>query len=106
MEFTQSHLLEVDWLGLAGSAFLLMQLGGLGVLVAVGSKNFSSARYPDRFWDPASPLSNGYRTLFPWGIKRPRLKAGHSPPTSAEVKKAWIYTGTPTYAFMAFMAII
>jgi hypothetical protein len=25
----------------------------------------------------------------------------HSPPDSAEVKKMWIYTSTPLYAFMA-----
>jgi hypothetical protein len=25
----------------------------------------------------------------------------HSPPTSAEVKKMWIYTSTPPYDFMA-----
>jgi hypothetical protein len=28
-------------------------------------------------------------------------KAGHSPPTSAEVKKMWIYTSTLPYVFMA-----
>jgi hypothetical protein len=27
--------------------------------------------------------------------------ADHSPPTSAEVKKMWIYTSTPPYVFMA-----
>jgi hypothetical protein len=27
--------------------------------------------------------------------------ADHSPPTSAEVKKIWIYTSTPPYIFMA-----
>jgi hypothetical protein len=27
--------------------------------------------------------------------------ADHSPPTSAEVKKMWIYTSAPPYAFMA-----
>jgi hypothetical protein len=35
------------------------------------------------------------------GLKRPGLEADHSPPTSAEVKKTWIYTSIPTYAFMA-----
>jgi hypothetical protein len=29
------------------------------------------------------------------------VKVDHSPPTSAEVKKMWIYTTTPPYAFMA-----
>jgi hypothetical protein len=35
------------------------------------------------------------------GVKRPGREADHSPPTSAEVKKMWIYTSTPPYAFMA-----
>jgi hypothetical protein len=39
-------------------------------------------------------------TLFP-GVKRPGLEADHSPPASAEVKKTWLYTSTPPYAFMA-----
>jgi hypothetical protein len=34
------------------------------------------------------------------GVKRPGHEADHSPPTSAEVKKMWIYTPTPPYAFM------
>jgi hypothetical protein len=34
-------------------------------------------------------------------VKRQRREADHSPPTSAEVKKMWIYTSTPLYAFMA-----
>jgi hypothetical protein len=35
------------------------------------------------------------------GIKQPEREADHSPPTCAEVKKTWIYTTTPPYAFMA-----
>jgi hypothetical protein len=35
------------------------------------------------------------------GVKRPGREAHHSPPTSSEVKKIWIYTSTPPYAFMA-----
>jgi hypothetical protein len=34
-------------------------------------------------------------------VKRPGRKADHSSPASAEVKKMWIYTSTPPYAFMA-----
>jgi hypothetical protein len=29
----------------------------------------------------------------------------YSPPTSAKVKKMWIYTSTPPYAFMAYCLI-
>jgi hypothetical protein len=35
------------------------------------------------------------------GVKRQGLEADHSTPTSVEVKKIWIYTPTPPYAFMA-----
>jgi hypothetical protein len=35
------------------------------------------------------------------GLKQPGREAEHSPPASAEVKKMWIYTYTPPYAFMA-----
>jgi hypothetical protein len=35
------------------------------------------------------------------GVKRPGCEADHSPSTSAEVKKMWICTSTPPYAFMA-----
>jgi hypothetical protein len=34
-------------------------------------------------------------------VKRQEREADHSPPASAEVKKMWIYTSTPPYAFMA-----
>jgi hypothetical protein len=33
-------------------------------------------------------------------VKRPGREVDHSPPASAEVKKMWIYTSTPPYAFM------
>jgi hypothetical protein len=35
------------------------------------------------------------------GVKRQGSEADHSPPTSAEVKKKWIYTSTPLHVFMA-----
>jgi hypothetical protein len=34
------------------------------------------------------------------GVKRQEGEADNSPPTSAEVKKACIYTATPPYVFM------
>jgi hypothetical protein len=34
-------------------------------------------------------------------VERQGREADHSPPASAEVKKIWIYTSTPPYAFMA-----
>jgi hypothetical protein len=38
-------------------------------------------------------------------VKRPGREADHSPPTSAEVKRTWIYTSTPPYVFMAYGCI-
>jgi hypothetical protein len=35
------------------------------------------------------------------GVKWQGREADHSLPTSAEVKKMWIYTSTPPYVFMA-----
>jgi hypothetical protein len=35
------------------------------------------------------------------GGKAARREADHSPPTSAKVKKMWIYTSTPPYTFLA-----
>jgi hypothetical protein len=34
------------------------------------------------------------------GLKRPRSEADHSPPSSADIKKTWIYTSTLPYVFM------
>jgi hypothetical protein len=70
----------------------------VGVRVPVGSRIFSSPRRPDWLW---GLLSNGYRGLFPPGVKRPWREADHSPPASAEVKKTRIYTSTPLYVFKA-----
>jgi hypothetical protein len=38
-------------------------------------------------------------------VKRPEREAEHSPPTSDEVKKTWVYTSTPPYVFMALHLI-
>jgi hypothetical protein len=73
---------------------------GVRVRAVVGARVFFSPRRPDRPWTSQSLLSNGYRGLFSRGIKRQRREADHSPPTSAEVRKTWVYTSSPLYAFM------
>jgi hypothetical protein len=49
-------------------------------------------------------LTSSRPTSYPVGagVKRPGSEADHSPPTSAEAKKTWIYTSTPPYAFIAY----
>jgi hypothetical protein len=68
--------------------------GGVGVRGSVGSRIFSSARRPDRFWGPPSLLSNGYGAPSP-GVERPGREADHSPPTSAEIKEMWSINPLP-----------
>jgi hypothetical protein len=57
----------------------------VGVRVPIGT---GSGVHPTSY-----PMSTG--GSFPGG------KADHLPPASAELKKMWIYTSTPPYAFMA-----
>jgi hypothetical protein len=73
---------------------------GIGVPVPVRSRIFSSPCRPDRPWGPPNFLSNGTWGSFP-GVKRTGRENDHSPLTNTEVKKIWIYTSTPPYAFMA-----
>jgi hypothetical protein len=73
---------------------------GVGVQVPVGSRIFSSPCRPDRSGVHPTSYPMGTGGSFP-GVKRPGREADHSTPVSAEVKKMWIYTSTPTNAFMA-----
>jgi hypothetical protein len=73
----------------------------VGVRVPVWSRIFSSPRRPDWLWGPPSFLSNGYWGALSLGVKRQGCETDHSPATSAEFKKTWIYTSTPPHAFTA-----
>jgi hypothetical protein len=51
-----------------------------------------------------SKIHSGIHPTYPMGtpgVKWSGPEADHSPPASAEVKKTWVYTPTPLYAFMA-----
>jgi hypothetical protein len=75
----------------------------VGVRVPVGPRIITSPCRPDRLWGPPNLLYNGYRELSFPGVKRPGREADHSPPTSAEVKKMWIYTSTPLIRLHGFV---
>jgi hypothetical protein len=71
---------------------------GIGVLVPVGKKFFSSLLYPQRFWGRLSLRSDRYPSYFSEGVKRPGREVDHSPPTSVEVKKkAGLYIHFPIH---------
>jgi hypothetical protein len=40
-----------------------------------------------------------------YGVKRSECEADNSPPSSAEVKKAWSYTSIPQHVFMAWCLV-
>jgi hypothetical protein len=58
----------------------------LGVIPGRGWEFSSLTPCPDWLWGPHSLLTKGYQGLFSWGVKCPGHEAGHSPPSSAEVK--------------------
>jgi hypothetical protein len=72
---------------------------GVGVRVLVGSRIFSALSRP-ALGRTQPPIQRVRGTLSP-GVKRLGREADHSPPTSTEVKKMWMYTSIPAYAFMA-----
>jgi hypothetical protein len=78
-----------------------LDVRGVGVRVPVWSRIFSSSCRPDcPLGSTHPPIKWVPGTLSP-GVKRRGRETDHSPPTSAEVKKMWIYISTPPYAFMA-----
>jgi hypothetical protein len=75
----------------------------VGVRVPVGSRIFTSPIV--QTGSGAHPTSYTMGTWVSFlGVKRPGCEACHWPPTSAEVKKMWIYTSTLLYVLIAYNA--
>jgi hypothetical protein len=66
---------------------------GVEVQAPVGIRIFTNLR-------PTQPPIQWVPGALSLRVKRPGRAADRSTPTSAEVKKMWIYTSTPPYAFM------
>jgi hypothetical protein len=74
---------------------------GVGVRVPLGWKIFlySTLSRPALRSTQPPPIQWVLGSLSP-RIKQPGHEANHSPPASAEIKKTWIYSSTPSYALM------
>jgi hypothetical protein len=73
---------------------------GVGIRVPVEARIFSS-RSSRPVLGPTQPPVQWVPGALSPGKKLPGREADHSPPTSADVKKTWIYTSTSPYVFMA-----
>jgi hypothetical protein len=73
---------------------------GVGVRVPVGSRIFLFSTSHRPALGPTQSAIQWVPGALSPGLKRPGREADHSPPTNPEVKKMWIYTYTPPYAFM------
>jgi hypothetical protein len=62
------------------------RLDGRGSIPGSGKNFFSSPQRPDRLWGPPSLLSSAYRGALSPVVPRLEREAGHSLPSSAEVK--------------------
>jgi amino acid transporter len=60
-----------------------------------GVKNFHSFMSSIPAMGSTQPPIQTESVAFCQGVKRPGPEAGHSPPTSGEVKNTWIYTLLP-----------
>jgi hypothetical protein len=66
---------------------------GVVVRVLVGSRIFISPCHPYWFWGSSDPPSKElWEGSLSMEARRQGHKADHSPPTSAKVKKTWVYT--------------
>jgi hypothetical protein len=74
---------------------------GVGVKRPCKVKNFLFSTSPRPALGCTQPPSQWVPGALSPGVKRPGREAVHSLPPSVEVKKIWIYTSTPPYAFMA-----
>jgi hypothetical protein len=70
----------------------------VGVRVPVGARIFSTSFRP-ALGSTQPPIQWVPGALSP-GVRRPGRETNHSPATSAEVKKTWVYIFTPLYALM------
>jgi hypothetical protein len=58
---------EYELAGIAQSVYRRATGWTSGVGLPAGARFLFSLQRPDWIWGPPSPLSNGYRELFPWG---------------------------------------
>jgi hypothetical protein len=80
-----------------------LRAGQPRVRVPVGSRIFTSPHTPAL--GPTQPTIHWIPEILTPGVKRQGRETDRSPPTSADVRKTWIYSSTPPYVFMAQCSI-
>jgi hypothetical protein len=70
---------------------------GVGVPSPGRVKNFLVSTSFRPTLGPTQPHIEWVPGTFTLGVKRPGREADHSPPTSVEVKKTWVYISTSPY---------
>jgi hypothetical protein len=78
---------------------------GVAIRVPVEIRFFLLSMLSRKVLRPTQPTIRYVPGSFSPGVKWPGREAEHSPPTSAAVKKTWIYTTTPPYVFIAYCFI-
>jgi hypothetical protein len=86
------------WVGIASDYGLDDQ--GIGVRVTMGAGIFKFSMSFRLALGPTQPHIQRVPVALSPAVKRSGREADHSPTTSAEVKKTWVYTSTPPYVFM------
>jgi hypothetical protein len=69
---------------------------GVRVSDPVRVKNFLFSKSPTLALSSSQPPIQWVPGALSPGVKQPGHEVDHSPPTSAELKKMWIYTSTPS----------
>jgi hypothetical protein len=84
---------NIDWID-GGRPRVQISRPGMGKIFSPFSEMSTPILGPTKL-----PIQWAMGTLSP-GVKRPGRETDHSLPTSAEVKKMWIYISIPPYVYM------
>jgi hypothetical protein len=89
------------------------RLDGRDSISSMDKRFFATSHRPDWVWGPSGLLAKAYHVLFHHGIKQWWREAGHSPPSTTEVKNgvipplpmsSWHTAPSPFYLILQFLS--